>query len=115
MKEGNEVATGSGAWLGIDELDAGFRQAPEVFADVWAAVGDVMQAGSMAFEKAADSSIGTEGLDELQLSAEGDTDTLAGDGFRLGASVPGEQLVQTCCLIERRHGDRHVVQWPTVR
>ncbi len=74
-----------------------------------------MQAGAMAFEKAADGSIGTEGLDELQLSAEGDTDTLPGNGFRIGASVPREQLVQVCCLIERRNGDRHVVQWPSVR
>jgi hypothetical protein len=114
MKERDEVAGGAGARFGVDELDAGFGQQAQVFGKVLAQVGDVVKAGPPALDEPAHGGVGTQGLDELDLAAEADSDALAGDGFRLGATGPGEALVKESGLVEGRNRDGHVMEWSAV-
>jgi len=115
MKKRDEMAPCSGAGLGVDELDAGVGEEVQVFGKILAAVGDVVEAGSTAVEKPADRGVGTKGLDELQLAAEGDADPLGDDGLGRGEAAPGEPLVKRDGPVEGRNRDGHVVERTAVR
>lgn len=86
------MAPGPWTRMGVDELNAPGRQAVQVGLEVGGAVRDVMQAGTAAPEEAAHGGFGTQRLENLQGSAEGDANALTFQDLGLGAGVTRKQF-----------------------
>lgn len=81
MDERDAMPTGSRTGLAVNEPHARRMETREVAVEIGRAVRDVMEGLSVAVEEATDGGVRAEGLEELELSDEGDADTLRFEGL----------------------------------
>jgi len=110
VDEGHAVSPSAGAWCVVDELDPLVREALEFGSEVSDAVGDVVQRLAATFEEAPYGGIGGEGLQELDGPDEGHPNPLGRKLLGWGTGISGEGFEDAAHLVERVHGDRHVIE-----
>ncbi len=109
MQKGHSVASGAGPWCTVDQLDASRVEPSEIGLEVFGAVGDVMKGRPSSVEESADGRVGSERLEQLDGSDEGDFDALGLEGLGVGTGLTREEFEQTAAVFNGMDGDRNVV------
>jgi hypothetical protein len=109
MEEGHQMASGSRAWFGVDEVETKLHGLGKCGGKVGDPVGDVMQAGASGCQETAHGGFGAQRFKKFNGAHESHADALALENLYRGTGISGHELELTTGLLEGGNGHGDVV------